>query len=81
MWRFKMKMKLRFRASHEHANGERRLHQWLEACAVHDANDAQDADAAGFAAAGDMPTVSPGGQTACEPVRGGSWTTVHNSPW
>ena len=31
-----------------------------EACSIDDANDAEDADAAGFAAGGDMPTVSPG---------------------
>ena len=38
-------------------------------------NDAEDADAAEFAAGGDMPTESPGGvrhgQTACEPASPG----------
>ena len=48
------------------------LHQWLEACAIDNANDAEDADAADFAASGDMPTVSPGG---IEPRPNCLWTS------
>ena len=47
---------------------------WHEnTCAIDDANDAEDADAADFAAGGDMPTASQGGgvshgQTAYGPA-------------
>ena len=59
MRRFKMKMRLLF--------------QWPEACAIDDASDAEDADAADFAAGGDMPTVSMGelghGQIPSKPAK------------
>ena len=47
----------------------------IKPCAIDDANDAKDADAADVASGGEMPTVSGGrlnhGQTACEPVQRG----------
>ena len=63
MWRLKMKMKLRFRALHEHADSERRCTSDLKhvLLIIDDANDAEDADASDFAVGGDIPTASPGG--------------------
>jgi len=72
-----MKMKLRFRARHEHADSERRCTSDLEHALliIDDANDAEDANAADCAAGGDIPTASreglSHGQTACEPASGG----------
>ena len=62
---------------------EATLHQWLEVCAIDDANDAEDADAADFAAGGDMPTASQGGEWATaklltdQPGRGSSVLSFH----
>ena len=59
---FKMKMKLHFRARHEHADSERRCTSDLKHAlvSIDDANAAEDGDAPDFTAGSDMPTPAPG---------------------